>query len=267
MVVKEFGPQLLTSFLAECGGRQTLVIQSAMQRWQDGVTYLAQHGLNLFAVLDTAVLPSHVESHLVQAGVPLASYSRLVLIGNGGRAFWQALLHRPPPTADPVDDFSEMLTRRFIADYVNDMDVFWLFPSERLIPLQQLGGLAGWGHSSPLGLQISARYGLWFAYRAAFLTNADLPVVVAAPTPSPCATCEHKPCVAACPATAVHPASPLDLTACLSHRTRPASSCADRCLARLACPVAPEHRYEMAQVRYHYGRSLAALNASGERED
>jgi epoxyqueuosine reductase len=30
-------------------------------------------------------------------------------------------------------------------------------------------------------------------------------------------------------------------------------------LARLACPIAPEHQYDLEQVQYHYGRSLQMI--------
>jgi hypothetical protein len=50
-----------------------------------------------------------------------------------------------------------------------------------------------------------------------------------------------------------------DVFECSHFRLQENSPCHDRCLARLACPVAPEHRYELAQVQYHYGRSLQTI--------
>jgi epoxyqueuosine reductase len=126
--------------------------------------------------------------------------------------------------------------------------------------LQQLGELAGWSHPSPLGQGINPTYGVWFAYRAVFLTTAELPLTGGAPRPSPCDACLDKPCLSACPAGAVQPAR-FDIDGCANYRLQPASPCADRCLARMACPYFPEHRYSLEQIRYHYGRSLETLAA------
>jgi hypothetical protein len=49
------------------------------------------------------------------------------------------------------------------------------------------------------------------------------------------------------------------LEACVNERKRVGSACADRCLSRLACPVASEHRYGAEQMKYHYAHSLQAI--------
>jgi hypothetical protein len=46
------------------------------------------------------------------------------------------------------------------------------------------------------------------------------------------------------------------LPRCLEYRRRPDSACAFTCLARLACPVGSDHRYDAAQLRHSYGQSL-----------
>jgi epoxyqueuosine reductase len=224
-----------------------------------GIQFLAQGGLNLFASLDLAALPEPIRQMMAQSGVPLGDYRRLVLLGHGGRRMWEALQAGGWRTADPVDHYSASLTCQFIADYLGDPPTFWLYPeTDYLIPLGQLGELAGWSHPSPLGLGISPIYGVWFAYRAAFLTSLDLPIITDSPQPSPCATCPDKPCIRACPAGAVQPEG-FDVTGCSQYRLTASSPCADRCLARLACPFFPEHRYTLSQVQYHYGQSLKTL--------
>jgi len=75
---------------------------------------------------------------------------------------------------------------------------------------------------------------------------------------SPCLSCEAKPCLSSCPALALSRDSNPDLTACVSHRVAPASDCASTCLARLACPIAPQYKYSDDQVAYFYGRSLTS---------
>jgi len=213
----------------------------------------------MLAVLDCADLPQRAAQLMLDSAVPLAEYRRLVLVGHGGRRMWQALQERGMDTADPVDEYSATLTRQFIHDYLDGAPAHWLYPdTDYIIPLQQLGAAAGWSYPSPLGSGISPVYGVWFAYRTAFLTNADLPLLREGAAPSPCMSCVDKPCITACPVGAVQPDA-FDIAGCVSHRLRPASPCADRCLARMACPFFPQHRYSLAQIQYHYGRSLIDL--------
>lgn len=226
---------------------------------EEGIEALAQAGLNLIAVLDCKALPDRAAQMMPSSGVSLDAYRRLVLIGHGGRRMWAALQDWGMRTADPVDHYSISLSRRFIRDCLEDSPVLWLYPgTSYMIPLQQLGEAAGWCSPSPLGIGISPVYGLWLAYRAAFLVDADLPVIKVPPAPSPCIDCEKKPCLEACPAQAVR-LDKMDIEACIHHRLRPQSPCADRCLARMACPCAREHRYLLPQIQYHYGCSLATL--------
>jgi epoxyqueuosine reductase len=230
-----------------------------MSKIQEGARFLAAGGLNLLAVFDLAELPPEATQIMVDSGVPLAEYRQLVLVGHGGRRMWEALRAWGMETADPVDYYSTKLTQQFIRDYLDDANYLELYPhSEYLIPLQQLGEAAGWSYPSPLGSGISPVFGVWFAYRAAFLVDADLPLIQEEPAPSPCESCIEKPCIQTCPVSAVQPGA-FDVEGCVQHRLASDSPCADRCLARLACPYFPEHRYTLPQIRYHYGRSLANL--------
>jgi hypothetical protein len=49
------------------------------------------------------------------------------------------------------------------------------------------------------------------------------------------------------------------VTTCIDFRLQARSVCHDRCLSRMACPVAPEHRYDLDQLNYHYKYSLASI--------
>ena len=228
---------------------------------QKGAQFLADGGLNLLAVFDCAGLPEASAQIMAASGVPLPDYQRLVLVGHGGRRMWQALQEKGMATDDPVDHYSITLTQQFIHDYLEDSPPLWLYPgTEFLIPLQQLGEAAGWSYPSPLGSGISPVFGVWFAYRAAFLIDSDLPLLRQNSEKSPCESCLDQPCIQTCPVGAVRQDA-FDITGCVEHRLRPGSPCAGRCLARLACPYFPEHRYTMPQIRYHYGRSLQTLRA------
>jgi len=224
-----------------------------------GVEFLAEQGLNLLAVLSCETLPDNVSQTLLAGDIPLHDYRSMVLIGHGGRRLWQALTDFGMQTADPVDHFSLVMTRRFVDEFLDSSPALMLYPAGYTIPLQQLGALAGWHHPSPLGLGINETYGVWFAYRAAFLTTLPLPAIQNPKTTSPCDTCRDKPCIGACPAQAVQGVGQFKVSACVDFRLQEQSICQDRCLSRLACPVAPEHRYEPAQLHYHYTHSLASI--------
>lgn len=120
-------------------------------------------------------------------------------------------------------------------------------------------------YSSRLGIGIRPDCGTFFAVRGAVETQ--LPEVARVwlaerfpplpSAPSPCETCEQRPCQSACPAAAV--TANFNLERCVSHRLEEASSCAYGCAARLACPVGAGFRYSVAQTRYHYDVSLRML--------
>lgn len=229
------------------------------ESWQQGLDRLAEQGLNLVAVFDCSTLPESVTGPLRAAGIDWGAPARLVLLGNGGPRFWEVLTAHGIDGPDPVDRFSRELAERLIHDHLGDAPVNWLYPGPVPVPLQRLGALAGWHHPSPLGIGINARFGLWFAYRVAFLVERALPPTEPLPGDSPCSTCRDKPCVSACPARAVSADAPFDIPRCSDHRLRSDSSCAFDCLARRACPVTPEARYPAAQIAYHYRLSLDTL--------
>ena len=224
---------------------------SLQRRFADGVQMLATHGLNLVAVLDKA---------RAQLDVLAQPSARLVLIGNGGSAFWQAFISSGTRGDHPVDAFSRKLAVRFAEEYLQTPALV-LYPGPSQLPLQQLGALAGWHHPSPLGIGIHPEYGLWFAYRAVLLVHADLPSSRPVQDTSPCTDCQDRPCLQACPAQALAEPGKPDVDRCLSWRLQTESSCARSCLARLACPVGIKHRYTDEQIQYHYGHSLVTLGS------
>lgn len=228
---------------------------------EKGTQFLAERGLNLFAVLDCAALPQSIVDAFGTDGVPLSRYRRLVLIGNGGGRVWQALQTHTTAQqiarADPVDEFSQKLTEQFVNDYLPAAESHIFYPGSSSVSLIQLGALANWSHPSPLGLGIHAHYGLWFAYRAAFLTTAEIDLRGDERTDPPCDACVEKPCIAACPVGAISDSQPFDIDACFTHRLQPESICASQCLARAACPVGAEYIYSREQIAHHYDLSLS----------
>jgi hypothetical protein len=129
-------------------------------------------------------------------------------------------------------------------------------------PLYPFGGPPWWPfqrwaqraealHSSPLGILMHPRFGLWHAYRGALLFAEVFALPARISWPSPCESCVTKPCIASCPAGAVT-AGGFDRAACAAHVASPQGrACRSGCLSRGSCPVAVPHRYGTEQATFH----------------
>lgn len=156
-------------------------------------------GLNLHAVFALDQLPDALRNECD----PARNYSQLILIGNGGRAMWQAILREGGRSADPIDDFSVREVRRWLAAQASGRSYEIVYPGERLVGLQSLGECAGWHFASPFMVGINERWGTWFAYRVAVLANTDFEPTRPVPGEPPCTACRPRPCVSACPGKAI----------------------------------------------------------------
>lgn len=216
-------------------------------------------GLNrqhLFALAD---LPDSVKSSLGDTG----EFRQLLLVGHGGQRLWDCLQASGIGGSDPIDDYTRQTLAAWFARELPGSDYRILYPGEAPIGLQALGELAGWHHPTPFRVGIDTGWGSWFAYRAAVLCTTPFLPFFRVDRGSPCRGCADRhgrPCIAACPAGAMH-GDDFDLDACLSWRMEGTGghSCAATCRARLACPEGAEHRYPEAQLRHSYGRSLTLL--------
>jgi ferredoxin len=220
-------------------------------------------GLNRCRLVAVADLPTSVWLPGVNSQGRPDPESSLLVVGHAGPALWSFLDDRARRTGlpietgpDPIDTFSvtetEAVLRRFLPDTWRRL----LYPHERCpVDLVALGAMINWQTTSPLGLGIHHRYGLWSAFRAVWEIGDDIEATAAPLLPDVCAHCSSHDCVAACPVGAVRLGHPFDVAACFDHRAPLDSECGETCLARLACPVGPEFRYESEQLAYHYRRS------------
>lgn len=213
-------------------------------------------GLNLHAVFDLDQLPDALREELD----PARNYAQLILIGNGGRALWRAIQREGVQSADPIDDFSAREVRRWLAAQASGRSYEIVYPGERLVGLQSLGERAGWHFASPFMVGINERWGTWFAYRVAVLADTDIEPTPPAVGESPCTACRSRPCVVACPGKAIEDGG-FNLANCARYRLRAESACRTTCMARLACPVRVEHRYDDDQIRHAYTISLRFIEA------
>lgn len=211
----------------------------------------------MHAVFDLAALPAELTGGLpaVEDRPPV---TRLLLVGHGGRDLWSAVQAAKPRGSDPIDDYSVATVDRWFRASFPQHHYHLLYPGAGGVALQRLGRLAGWHHPSPLMVGINDRWGTWFAYRVALVTDAPLAPTARQDGDPPCERCADKPCIVACPADAMAAGS-LALERCVEFRLRPQSPCATSCPARLGCPVGAAHRYEPAQIRHTYTISLQAI--------
>ena len=226
-----------------------------------GKEMLSAQGLNMLAILSADMLPTDLHTALQEADIQVQDYFSLILIGHSGNTMWQKLHEKGKKGQDPVDKFSVFYAELFVEKYLDDCEHVVLYPGELPIPLQRLGALAGWHHSSPLGLGINSVFGPWFGYRAALLVRAKLPVIMDPSGESPCEQCADKPCISTCPAKALSESELPNISICVDYRMQERSPCELQCLARLACPIGPEFRYCEEQLNYFYGRSITAIKA------
>ncbi len=205
---------------------------------------VAAHGLSLRG----GFAPSAADA--VPAVSPGTGTATILMVGNLGPEMWPHVAPHIDGGRHPLDRWTraviEPIAARFGARAVFPFD-------EPPLPFQRWAKRAEGLSSSPVGVLIHPEYGLWHAYRAALLFPVAVEgVPVADAAPSPCESCEDKPCLSACPVAAFSPAG-YDVPACAGHLASAAGApChAHGCRARDACPVGRAHRYGEDQIRFH----------------
>ena len=194
------------------------------------------------------------------------SLRHVLMIGNVGGSMWPHFCAAETTGADPLDTWTRSvlgpLAERFGATFVHPND-------EPFQPFQQWAAKADTVFPSPIGLLIHPEFGLWHAYRGAFVFDEPIP---GAPSSaggstspfstslgstslgitSPCIDCADQPCLTSCPVDAFS-ASGYDVDACAGHLRRGDDPhCREiGCRARAACPVGVAFTYGAAQMRFH----------------
>jgi hypothetical protein len=180
-------------------------------------------GLNIFLSVKVCDLPPDLF-----AFTPEQMKKTLCLVGHGGKSLWEKLPHPLDKGLHPLDHYTidqiELYAKNFLKD---DCEI--LFPNDAYtLPLQRIGRFLNLCAQSPIGLDISDEFGLWFAFRGVFLTSETIVTDKIDLPPSLCMKCIERPCL-----------STLDIG-----------------LARLRCPVKTECQYGKEQIEFHQ----AALN-------
>lgn len=223
-----------------------------VDRLAPAIDILARKGLNIFASLKTKNLSSEILSDFAAAGISLTGRETLCILAHGGRTLWNNLEHPLDEARHPIDSFSLAQVHWLNDTVLRDPSLNVLFPGEHLIPLQKIGRFLNISRPSLLGLDMNQEFGVWFAFRAAFLTTSEIPEIRPPDFISACASCSEKPCQKVCPPSAVqNSAEEFQLRACATHRLSPNSECLSQCLARNSCPYKHEHQYSVEQMAYH----------------
>ena len=182
----------------------------------------------------------------------------VVMVGNAGPAMWGGFAAVPQTGKDPMN----LWARRVLGAIARTFGCAVVFPFEGppWLPFQRWAMRAEAVSVSPVGILIHPEYGLWHAYRGAFVFRepiADLPP--RDDTASPCETCDERPCLSTCPVHAFDAGS-YDVPACRRHlQSSEGSDCMDLgCRARRACPIGRSYRYHEGQARFHMEAFLSS---------
>lgn len=214
---------------------------------------LREHGLYLRGI--ACLTPGELENYGLNPGRP-----EIALVGNIGSSYWPVFSGSPEyldGAADPLDRWSRRIADAIAAEF--PLQPVYPFEGPPYYPFQQWARRAEALEQSPVGVMMHPEYGLWHSYRFALLGESFEAPRAQAPVTFPCLDCADKPCLQRCPVDAFDEHG-YDVERCASYlQQTPLAEChALGCLARYACPVAPELRYTPAQGRFHLQAFLEA---------
>lgn len=155
---------------------------------------------------------------------------------------------------DPIDSWSERVISE-LADQLNG-EAFFPFGGPPYQPFLKWALESGEAFQSPTGPLVHACFGMMISYRGAIMVPTRLePRKV----DNPCDACFEKPCLTACPVSALSTENDYDVPKCYDYLRTPdgQSSCySNGCAARLACPISQGAQRDPSQSAYHMTRFL-----------
>jgi hypothetical protein len=240
-------------------------------------TAISRYGFNLIGTASVTAYEVLVpQQYHVASLLPRAK--TVVVIGNGGRTFWEGFCAYCDAQPEylrthehPLDDYTVQVIEGALTPLLERSNAqyrylypfrFWTEPVS-FMHLARAAGLAG---PSILGVVIHPTYGPWLALRAAVLLNQELSTSPVAVGFNPCPTCTERACIAACPASAININKGWDIISCVQHRLQVKGDCEDRCHARYNCVYGREHRYSSEELRYHQWQSFAQMRKYFEKK-
>jgi methylmalonic aciduria homocystinuria type C protein len=177
----------------------------------------------------------------------------LALVIGNTRALWQPFVSALRndasllASADPLDRYTEQIIGGAVSALGLRAELRWAHDvGPGLVAIQRLAEVAGLALLSPGHLSVHPVYGPWIALRAAISFDVPGPTERAVPLEPPCNACGAGclPAFERARASLLAPGGG-DWHAWLA--------CRD------ACPLGREHRYDDAQIAYHYGKNRDLL--------
>jgi hypothetical protein len=228
----------------------------------------APYGLNLLGAVPAHRYDAAVAPRLRASAIDPDSRS-IVVVGNGGGAFWQAYRRHIDADPDwaqrnhPLDDFTREVVEREVAGALRARGVrctvvYPFVGDVGNLHFMELGRLAGIGGPSLVGVLIHPTFGTWIAMRAALLMEEMLDEPGDGLGFDPCPRCIPRTCMPACPVSAVSDRG-WDVIKCVRHRVEADPDCAAGCYSRLECVIGPQHRYPDDELRHHQERALRSM--------
>ncbi|HSQ00782.1 MAG TPA: hypothetical protein VL049_26455 [Candidatus Dormibacteraeota bacterium] len=177
-----------------------------------------------------------------------------ILVGNT-RGLWGPFLaaRRADPalraSADPIERYVEARLTPVVAGLGVRSALRWAHDPPPRLAIQRLADVTGLAPLSPAGLNVHPVYGPWFALRAVVVLDLAGPAGDPPATALACEDCVHtcmplfeRARAAQLGQTGIDDTWPLWLA------------------VRDACPIGRAHRYDEAQIRYHYARDRSVLS-------
>lgn len=190
-------------------------------------------------------------------GVPDISDGRpargLCLIGSTGPSLWGPLTSAPEyrdGAPHPMDRYTKRELTRLAAGH--GLDALFPFEGPPYFPFQQWALKCGGFSQSPLGVLAHETYGPWTGFRAAFLSAERVIDKQSSGDSGPCEACRDRPCLTACPVSAISVETGYDVAACKDHlKNGREIACWSGCLARHACPYGQDHKPHPENALFH----------------
>jgi hypothetical protein len=169
--------------------------------------------------------------------------------------FWPSFAANRPLDTNPLEKWTTEVLSVIAADL--KADVIFPFEGPPFIPILSWAERAEPVYPSPFGAFIHPILGLWHSYRGVLLFKEKIDLPATNDTPSPCETCQDRPCLSTCPVDAIKTGD-FNVEACVGFlASKKGDACLQGgCLARRACPIGQEHIYEPAQANFHLNAFL-----------
>ena len=184
----------------------------------------------------------------------------LIMVGNAGGDMWREFSQSPEYNANnrrknPLDNW----TRRSLLSIATRFHAKVIFPFDGppYFPFQRWAQIADNVFPSPIGPLIHPEFGLWHAYRGAFLFYKKLSLPIKTQSSSPCNACSSKQCLSSCPVGAFS-FEGFNRLKCVTYiETNEEKSCfSEGCGARRACPIGQSYQYNSAQAFFQQQQFL-----------